>query len=55
MATNKSGEKIITDEYEKILKHNDLSFYKYKIQLDTITLISIKSVIIKIFRRLTRL
>ena len=29
MATNKSGEKVITDEYEKILKHNDFSFYKY--------------------------
>ena len=29
MAVNKSDEKCITDEYEKLIKHNKLDFYKY--------------------------
>lgn len=29
MARDKSGERIITDEYEKIIKNNELDFYKY--------------------------
>ena len=29
MATHKSGEKLITDEYEKLITYNKLPFYKY--------------------------
>ena len=29
MARDKSGERIITDEYEKLIKNNQLDFYKY--------------------------
>jgi len=29
MARDKSGESIITDEYERLIKNNTLDFYKY--------------------------